>query len=86
MGTVDNARFAKDYLYHELHMCTLGLLLHFTLILTHLLSVTSLAMPGSCLMFAAATISLPLSLPAAEVITGDVVTETVDFVVTTILL
>lgn len=82
MGTVDNARFTKN----TSCMCVLSLLLNLTLTLTHLLSVTSPATPGSCLMFAVAIISPPPSLPAAEAITGGVVTETVDFVVTTILL
>lgn len=65
----------------------LSAFLYLMLILTHLLSVTSPAIPGSCLMFVAATIPSPLpSLVAAEATIDGVVTETVDLVVIVILL
>lgn len=62
---------------------------HLILILTYLLSVTSPAIPGSCLMSVAVAATSPSPLPsllAAEATIGGVVIETVDLVVTAILL
>jgi len=78
---------APNVLYiNKVLMHNPGLLLSSNINVTHLLSVTSPAMPGSCLTFAVATIPSSPLLLAVEVITGGIGTATVDLVVTATLL